>query len=250
MTEQKVLITTRTGEPYQPSRIYFKVFKPQSIIRSFQKLRCLKFNPQLNAWRWLYENEAQKLRFSVSRNKIPKEYRPLVLGDFYFRGEDELILELRSFDRVVKAIFFFKPHISHYTAKITKLRVVNYFFDNHEQYIDEALNPPFDYFFDQGDVTIPNIEEIENKLKNIFLSDESEDSKANALEAFLEANAKKSLPKIEEISLEGLDEDLSQIPAILAIRHGIAIQHWEGNPDFTEYDFFNQMVTTLSEVED
>jgi hypothetical protein len=250
MTEDKVLITTRTGEPYQPSRIYFKVFKPKTVIRSFQKLRCMEFNPQANSWNWLYENEARKIRFETSYNKIDKQYRPLILGKFLFRGEDELILDVRSFDRLIKAIVFFEPHINRYAATITKLRVVNYLFDKNDHHKDEDLNPPFDRFFDQGNVTIPDVTEKVNAIQNIIETNQSNEEKASALRTFLEESAKKRLPEIEEIDLSDLGFGLEELPTMLAMRQAIAIQHWRGNTDFTEYDFFNQMMELISEEEE
>ncbi|MDJ0595478.1 MAG: hypothetical protein QNJ72_36750 [Pleurocapsa sp. MO_226.B13] len=123
MKEEKILISTYTGEPSQPVRIYYQVIKPKTVLGVFKKLRCVYFEQALNRWRWIYEHEAKKLRFELSYSKIPKEAKLIVLGDFFWRGEGELLLEVRSFDRAIKAIDFFEKRINPRAAQATKLRI-------------------------------------------------------------------------------------------------------------------------------
>ena len=61
-------------------------------------------------------------------SKIPKDAKPIVMGDFFWRWDQELLLEVRSFDRAIKAIEFFEKRINLRAAHATKLRVVNRFF--------------------------------------------------------------------------------------------------------------------------
>ena len=50
------------------------------------------------------------------------------MGEFFWRGDQELLLEVRSFDRAIKALEFFEKRINPRVALATKLRVVNRFF--------------------------------------------------------------------------------------------------------------------------
>lgn len=156
MKENKTLITTHTGEPSQPVRIYYQVVKPKTVLGVLKKLRCVYFEQALKRWRWTYEHEALKLRFEISYSKIPKEVKPIVMGDFFFRGDKELLLEVRSFDRAIQAIEFLEKRINPRAAKAHKLRVVNRFFAASEHNVEQLLESPYDRFFDRDDVDIPD----------------------------------------------------------------------------------------------
>ena len=68
MKAKKTLITTHTGEPSQPVRIYYQVVKPKTVLGVFKKLRSVYFEQPLKLWRWTYEHEAKKLRVDVRSN--------------------------------------------------------------------------------------------------------------------------------------------------------------------------------------
>ncbi|NJO43764.1 MAG: hypothetical protein HC865_25135 [Cyanobacteria bacterium RU_5_0] len=70
--EQKTLITTRTGEPYQPARVYYQVSNQKTVIGAFKKLRCMQFEPSLSSWRWLYDQEAKNYSFRSPITKFPR----------------------------------------------------------------------------------------------------------------------------------------------------------------------------------
>lgn len=166
MQSERRLISTLTGEAQQPVRIYYQVFNQKTVIGAFKKLQCVYFECQLNRWRWNYEHEAKKIRFEVSYNQLPKEHRPLVIGDFLFRGE-QMLLDVRSFERAIKAIEFFDKRINRRAAQVTKIRIVNRLFDGNNQANQERLQPPYDRFFDRDDVAIPNPDEAKNVMNEI-----------------------------------------------------------------------------------
>jgi len=68
-----------------------------------------------------------------------------VIGSFFIRG-NELFLDLRSFERAIKAIPFFDKHIGESVARITDAAVVNRFFDAQEQFPP----PNLDLFFNRS----------------------------------------------------------------------------------------------------
>jgi hypothetical protein len=244
---QKVLIKTRTGEPYQPCRVYYQVFNQKTVIGAFKKLRCMQWEPRLNAWRWLYDQEARKIRFDVSWNQIPKEHRPIVLGDFYLRSSTEMVLDLRSFQRATQAIQFFDKHINRRAAKVIKLRVVNKLFDANEKRGEEQLHPPFDYFFDREDITIPDPDAFTRELEETIQDEADQGSRIKAFSGFLEEKAKEPLPEIEEIPVHFYEDGIAPLEMALTLRSMDAMQHWMGNTEFTQFDLISQMVQAIKQ---
>ena len=243
MKADKTLITTHTGEPSQPVRIYYHVVKPKTVERIFEKLRCVYFETPFRRWRWIYEYEAQKLRFERSYSKIDKEVKPVVIGEFFWRGDSELLLEVRSFDRAIKALEFFAKRINPRVAQAKKLRVVNRFFAAQEPKIEQLLKSPYDRFFD-GD-------EVEFQLNQQQLQVEQfhnlEQENPEALFESLEAKMKQKIPEIEEIPLDYNQEkelNWSRLQMTLIFRQIEAQHRFAGNEKFSQYE----IVQELSEI--
>ncbi len=205
MKENKTLITTYTGEPSQPVRIYYQVVKPKTVLGVLKKLRCVYFEQALKRWRWTYEHEAQKLRFEISYSKIPKEAKPIVMGDFlFFRGDQELWLEVRSLstEPVQAEIRIFKKRINPRAAEAHKLRVVNRFFAaSREHNVEQLLESPYDHFFDRDNVDIPDPVRLLQEAKEFQQSQFPQEDSPNVWFKYLETLFKKKTPEIEEIPL-------------------------------------------------
>ncbi len=77
----------------------FRYSSKKRAFGAFKKLRCVRYEPQNTdgefGWRWFYDQEAKKLKFKYSMSKIPKEARPVVLGDFFFPNEEVMYLDVR-----------------------------------------------------------------------------------------------------------------------------------------------------------
>src|SRR5262249_13275618 len=122
------ILGTITGEHFQPVRLHYHVLDQEGLRRAFQKLRCLKVDPPRQRWAWLYDHEARHLQFRQSFAQLPKHLRPIVLGSFYLRGPDKLLLDLRSCERALEAIPFFDRHIPRSAAKVIEAEIVNRLF--------------------------------------------------------------------------------------------------------------------------
>ncbi|MDY6936428.1 MAG: hypothetical protein SWY16_02075 [Cyanobacteriota bacterium] len=246
MTGKKQLVVTRTGEPYQPARLYFEVANAKTVLGVFKKLRCMYFERDDDAWFWLYENETKRLKFAESYNSIPKSVRPLVIGCFRFRGDRELILDLDSFDRLLKAVDFFDRRINRRAAKITRLRVVNRFFqvDEIKQYSETADRLPnnLDVFFEREDVYIPNVEEFQTQVEQIAERHEEEEERLDAISDYVKVKSQERLPEIEEIYPNFYEDGMRWLELVLGLRHLEAKARWEGNEDFNQYEFLQDLL--------
>jgi hypothetical protein len=247
-SKDDTLLSTTTGEPYQPARVYYQVFNPKTVISAFKKLRCMDFDPNQNRWLWLYEAEAKKIRFERSYNKIPKDIRPIAIGYFVFRGQDEMHLELRSLARVTKAIQFFDKRINRRAAQVTKVRIVNKMFSVPENR-DNFVPPSCAEFFDRDDIYIPNPRELDAALEKIVTETPEEEGRLAALTTYMEEKSKQPLPEIEEIPANIYETGLLALEMALTMRQIEAFQHWQGNTSFSQYDLLQKMMGSISERE-
>jgi hypothetical protein len=243
-------IVTHTGEDSQPSRIYFQVFKQKTLDGIFKKLRCVRYEPQnidgRLGWRWFYDQEATKLKFQYSMSKIPKEARPVVLGDFFFSNEEIMYLDVRSFDRVIKAIDFFRKRINPRVAKVTKIQIVNRLFSADESNVMELLQAPYDHFFDEAQV-VSNRKKFNNLLQEF---EEKHLSQEESRERILDHLKEKS-PLVEELLFDSAEEEsLGALQFSLTLRNLEAVQHFHGNEQFSQWDLLATISETLLEKSD
>src|SRR3954466_3713124 len=124
----QALLATMTGEHFQPVRLHYKVQNRARLLRAFENLRCLDYDPSRKRWVWLYAHEAKKLRFRRSYAQFPKEVHPIVIGAFFLRTEETLLLDLRSCERALLAIPFFDSHLPRGLVALEEAEVVNRLF--------------------------------------------------------------------------------------------------------------------------
>lgn len=238
------LITNITGEPYQPARLYYSVSNKKTVLGVFTKLKCLEYYEKSDRWYWFYSEEATKIRFQQSYNKIPKDAKPVPLGYFIFLDDNTLILEVRSFQRVIEAVKFFNTRLNWRAAEPVRLRLVNKLSGCLP---DETPKPPnsFAEFFDQDDVVIHSPEALEEEIKTIINQYETEEEKDAAVTAYMEEKSKHPLPEIEEIAVSIHEEGLSILEMALRMKHIEAWEHWQGNEYFTQYDLIQSMLENM-----
>jgi hypothetical protein len=126
--EGEPLLTTLTGECFQPVRLHYRVSDQEGLLRAFKKLRCVGDDPTQGRRVWLYDHEARTLRFKHSYAQIPKDLHPIVIGSLFLRTQDELLLDLRSCERALLAIPFFDQHLPRSVARVTEAEIVNTLF--------------------------------------------------------------------------------------------------------------------------
>ena len=208
----------------------------QTVIGRFGKLRCMDFDPDKNRWTWLYTRESKTLKFDKSYSSIPRKLRPIVLGSFFLRNGNELLLDLRSFERAIKAIPFFDKHLGQAIARITHAAVVNRFFDAQEQFF-----PNLDTFFNSGKMIEIDpdkaVAEIESLIETNYI-----DGNPDWPYVF-EQRAKKTQPEVEKFPLYFYEEGITSLKTTLRMRHIMAFEHWKGNVDYTLFDVIKTMIS-------
>lgn len=249
---EKRLMVNHTGEPVQPCRLYYQIHNKKTVLGALKKLRCVTpFYKQIDGWQWLYDAEARKLRFEIGFNKIPKEVRPIALGQFHLRGDD-LVLDLRSPDRALKAIQFFDSRINRRAANVYKLRLVNRFFSPDNPGDMELHHAPYDDFFaDDSQVYIPDPEKVEADIQEIKNQYTDEAESLEAVSEYLEKDVDKPSPEIEEIPIHFYEDGLGMLTITLMSRHLEAQAKWAGKAEqFSKMDFMMDILGTMLDFDE
>jgi hypothetical protein len=162
MILEKEVGMTVTGEIFQPIRLYYQVFNRNEIEKDFNRLRCVEFDTTKNRWVWLYDEEAKSIDL---KNKF-SSISPIIIGSFFWKGSDALVLDVRSYERALEAIKFFDKEISRSTAMITHCSTVNKIFE-----MSESSASNFDSFFENNESLIEiKPEETAERIKEAGLS--------------------------------------------------------------------------------
>jgi hypothetical protein len=237
VNEQKILQTTLTGEPVQPIRLYYEVRDKEPLIRCLHRLRCMDFDPKEERWVWLYEHEARTLEFRTPYASIPRQNRPVVIGSFFLKGS-KAFLDLRSFDRALRAIPFFHEHVGPDAARITHAAVVNRLFEAREQ-----VPSNLDSFFFSHEMVERRPEESIEDFKSSIQRRRAEGE--GDLRSVVEERAKVALPEIEKFPVHFYEDGINSLKAVLRMREVVAFEHWKGNVDYTLYDVLKTMIPGL-----
>ena len=237
---EKPILATMTGEFFQPVRLHYRVFDRENLLQAFERLRCVARDPTQQRWVWLYEDEAKKLQFKRSYAQIPKHLHPLVLGSFFLRLKDRLLLDLRSCERALLAIPFFDTYLPRGTVKVTEAEVVNKLFSAIE---NPKLRP--DSIFDQHVSTSAVAEGEMQRLAALVTQVPDPQEKLRVALERIESKAQQSLPEVERIPIHYYEDGIDGFTAALTIRQVIAMHHWLGDSKYSMLDVIQSVVKSM-----
>lgn len=232
---EKQLLTTLTGELYQPVRLHYELYDKTQLTKIFKRLRCLDYDKIQNRWVWLYAFEAKKLKFQKEYSKIPKHFHPIVIGSFFIREQERLLLDLRSFKRAIKAIPFFDKYIPRRIAKVTHAEIVNKVFNADDRY----LTP--DKIFDNKTSTERDPDAYVKSLYDLADQVENVEEKRTLVFDRMMKDMKEPFPEIEKFPVNYYEDGITPLETGFRMRQIIAFKHWQGDTDFNFFNLiFNQ----------
>ena len=230
------LAMTTTGEIMQPIRLHYEVLDGDQLRATFATLRCLDDDAPRKRWVWLYMEEARGLAF-----KDKRAADNTVLGEFVFKGSNEVVLNLRSIQRATHAIDFFDKHIPRTVARVTAVTVSNRFL----RLAEASTLTSLDRYFERADVVVKDPASLVETLKDMASSIPDDRDRMAAVMHYMDEKAKQPVPAMERFPLDYADFDeggIRAIEAFLAPHTVIAMQHWQGNTDYTRYDMIQGML--------
>jgi hypothetical protein len=240
MAQNEAVLSTITGELFQPVRLHYQLFEQQALERAFEKLRCTQYDAQGRRWVWLFDHEAKQINLPKAYSTISKALHPIVIGSFFVRQADRLILDLRSCERAVEAIPFFDKHLPRRAAKVWQVEVVNRLFPVAG---NEALTPA--RLFDQGTSTFVDPAAADQRMFDLTAPVQDPEEKMRILIEDSERRGKQPLPEIERFPIHYYEEGIQGLEMTLRLRQIVALQHWLGNADYSMFDAIQEMTKSM-----
>jgi tetratricopeptide (TPR) repeat protein len=224
---------TTTGELMQLIRLHYAVEASDKLRALFASLRCLEYDTSQTRWVWLYTAEARTLSF-----KNQRAADNVVLGEFVFKGQTEVVLNLRSFARATNALVFFDHHIPRTVAHVTAMTVSNRLLSTAEA----ASLGSLDQYFDHADVVVKDPAALLQTLEDLKSSIPDAHERLAVVAQYVEDKAKQPVPAMERFPLDYYEEGMRSIEALLAPHQVIAMHHWQGHTNYTRHDLIRDML--------
>ena len=243
MAELKPPLYTSTGELFQLVRIYYHVFNQPSVLRMFKKLRCVDFDPTRNRWVWLFEHEAKKLQLGKPYNEVSQQSQSIVIGAFTFRGNDQMLLDVRSVERATQAIEFFDKRMNRRMAEVTNLRILNKLFEGTPAKLQQLLQQSSDVFFDRDDI-VRSGEALMEKIEE-FKKEEDINTRRRQALAWIEQHAQAPLPEVEEMPTHFYEEGIEPLKLSLKLRQMELMERWHGKKGANVLNIIKKLATGI-----
>ncbi len=227
------LAMTTTGEIMQPIRLHYDVFDSEQLRATFSTLNCIDYDASQRRWVWLYTDEAMILVFKARR--VPDN---VVLGEFVLKGTKEVVLNLRSFERAIKALNFFDQYIPRSVARVTAVTVSNRLLSFSEASSLRSLHQ----YFERAKVVAKDPDSLMQTLEDMTSRIPDAQKRLGVVMQYIEDTAKQPMPAMERFPLNYYEEGIRSVEAFLSSHKVIAMQHWRGNTDYTPHDFVQDML--------
>ena len=238
---QSIPLWTKTGELFQPVRLYYRIRNLRKLRMRLAILHCIRQAADDNHWSWLYAGETLGMTFE----KAPSGGKnPIELGTLFVWGENGMALEVHSIERALAAMTFFDHHLPRRFARLTHVSIVNYLFD--PQHV-HTFQFPFCAASDaQTDDPVMTLFRHVDRLKKRRRSARERDK---AVAAYLQTLPTSTFPHTEHLALRFSRKRLQHIRFVLESRQYVAIQRWKGNDHFTPVDYVLTLIHAESSTE-
>src|SRR5262249_47789075 len=154
---------------------------------------------------------------------------PIVIGVFFLRSAETLLLDLRSCERAMVAIPFFDTHLPRRLVELEDAEVVNRLFPATEENL--KLTP--DALFDAQIGTGIDSEALVQRLAEKTAHARDPGEKFEIALADLQARAREPLPEVELFPVNYAADGIGGFELALRLRQMVAMQHWLGNTEYT-----------------
>ena len=152
-----------------------------------------------------------------------------MIGAFFLRTEETLLIDLRSCERALLAIPFFDKHLPRKLVELGDAEVVNQLFPITKA--NQQLTP--DALFDAQVSTAIDPDALMKQLTDKAAPGRGPAEKLKILFQELESRASKPMPRIERFPVHYAEDGIGGFELALRLRQIVAMQHWLGNPAYT-----------------
>lgn len=248
---QRVLVTTTTGEPMQPVRLYYTLAAARrpAIVRILESLRCCGRAPSGPRWGWWHRNEAARLDFSDYAANARPMADPVILGIIDLPTAGGMTITVRSYHRAVLAARFFARRLGD-RVSLTRARVLNRFLAGDEVSSADGV----DGLLDEDVVVIdPAVAEAawEKAITSHRHSGQASPPDLEAIYADVDAQmqaTRPDVPTVEDFPLYPDEESptFGSLKLALDLRFVRAQAHWTGRTEVTLRAVIREMAARVS----
>jgi hypothetical protein len=224
---------TTTGEIMQLIRLHYEVEDSDKLRALFASLRCLEYDASQARWVWLYTAEARTLSF-----KDRRAANNVVLGEFVFKGPQEIVLNLRSFERATNALVFFDHHIPRTVARVTAMTVSNRLLSTAEA----ASLGSLDQYFDHAEVVVTDPASLLHDVEALVARTPDLQERFALLDQYLTDRAHAPVSALERLPVHYYEDGIRAVEALLSIRQVRAMHHWQGHTSYTYQDIVRDLL--------
>ena len=224
---------TTTGELLQLIRLHYEVSDVEQLRTIFASLRCLEYDASQTRWVWLYTEEARTLAF-----KDRRAANNVVLGEFVFKGQTDVVLNLRSFERATNALVFFDHHIPQTVAHVTTMTVSNRLLSTAEA----ASLGSLDQYFDHAEVVVTDPASLLHDVEELVARTPNLQERFARLDQYLTDRAQAPVSALERLPVHYYEDGIRAVEALLSLRQVRAMHHWQGNTSYTYQDMIREML--------
>jgi hypothetical protein len=239
-SRERALLTTVTGEPLQPIRLYFSVTSKAAVAKTLLGLRCVDEDKHGRRLGWLYQDEAAALTFgSRAHRDLPAKVHPVVIGEFRFPERNRMVFSVRSAERAIEGAKFFMTILGA-NVSLVRARLVNRWFEASEAV---AGPEPLDKLLDANIVRV-DPKDAEEAFERAMAGTRTPEEKQHALAAYAAERRRRDVPLVEDFPLHPEEEtaDLRDLTMTLQLRGMRAYEHWRGNTHLTLADIIHRLV--------
>ena len=220
-------------ELLQLIRLHYVVEDREKLQAIFASLRCLEYDASQARWVWLYTEEARTLPF-----KDRRAGKNVVLGEFVFKGETDVVLNLRSFDRATNALGFFDRYIPRMVAHVTAMTVSNRLLSTAEA----ASLGSLDQYFDHAEVVVTDPASLLHDVEELVARTPDLQERFARLDQYLTDRAHAPVFALERLPVHYYEDGIRAVEALLSLRHVRAMHHWQGHTSYTYQDMIRDML--------
>jgi len=224
---------TTTGELLQLIRLHYEVSDLEQLRARFASLRCLEYDASQRRWVWLYTAEARTLPFKDRRAS-----KDVVLGEFVFKGQTDVVLNLRSFERATNALTFFDTYIPRTVAHVTAMTVSNRLLSTAEA----ASLGSLDQYFDHAEVVVTDPASLLHDVEELVARTPNLQERFALLDQYLTDRAHAPVSALERLPVHYYEDGIRAVEALLSIRQVRAMHHWQGHASYTYQDIVRDML--------
>jgi len=224
---------TTTGEIMQLIRLQYEVEDSEKLRALFASLRCIEYDASQTRWVWLYTEEARTLPF-----KDRRAGKNVVLGEFVFKGETDVVLNLRSFERALNALAFFDTSIPRTVAHVTAMTVSNRLLSTAEA----ASLGSLDQYFEHAEVVVTDPASLLHDVEELVARTPDLHERFARLDQYLTDRAHAPVSALERLPVHYYEDGIRAVEALLSLRQVRALHHWQGNTSYTYQDMIRDML--------